>query len=77
MLLSGCVGSSQPFRPDGAAAAIPSIADVGKRIRENMTLAEEKALLDRFAEAAGAREMLDIHDLKAGPSATNKQQYPL
>jgi transposase len=36
----------------------------GGRIRENMTLAEEKALLDRFAKAAGAGEMLNIHDLK-------------
>ena len=30
-----------------------------------MTLAEEKALLARFAKAAGAGEMLNIHDLKA------------
>jgi hypothetical protein len=30
-----------------------------------MTLAEEKALLARFAKAAGASEMLNIHDLKA------------
>jgi transposase len=37
----------------------------GGRIRENMTLAEEKALLDRFAKAAGSGEMLNIHDLKA------------
>jgi transposase len=37
----------------------------GGRKRENMTLAEEKALLDRFAKAAGAGEMLNIHDLKA------------
>ena len=36
----------------------------GGRIRENMTLAEERALLDRFAKAAGAGEMLNIHDLK-------------
>ncbi len=38
----------------------------GGRKRENMTLAEEKALLARFAKAAGAGEMLNIHDLKAG-----------
>jgi transposase len=38
---------------------------IGGRMRENMTLAEEKALLDRFAKAAGAGEMLNIHDLKA------------
>ena len=30
-----------------------------------MTLEEEKALLARFAKAAGAGEMLNIHDLKA------------
>lgn len=30
-----------------------------------MTLAEEKALLARFARAAGAGKMLNIHDLKA------------
>jgi hypothetical protein len=29
-----------------------------------MTLAEEKALLTRFAKAAGAGELLNIHDLK-------------
>ena len=37
----------------------------GGRKRENMTLGEEKALLARFAKAAGAGEMLNIHDLKA------------
>jgi transposase len=37
----------------------------GGRKRENMTLEEEKALLVRFAKAAGAGEMLNIHDLKA------------
>jgi transposase len=37
----------------------------GGRKHENMTLAEEKALLARFAKAAGAGEMLNIHDLKA------------
>ena len=36
----------------------------GGRQRQNMTLAEEKALLARFAKAAGAGEMLNIHDLK-------------
>ena len=30
-----------------------------------MSLAEEKVLLARFAKAAGAGEMLNIHDLKA------------
>jgi hypothetical protein len=38
---------------------------IGGRQRENMTLAEETALLNRFAKAAGAGEMLNIHDLKA------------
>src|ERR1700716_2614380 len=37
----------------------------GGRKRENMTLKEEKALLVRFAKAAGAGERLNIHDLKA------------
>ncbi len=37
----------------------------GGRKRENMTLEEEKALLARFTKAAGAGEMLNIHDLKA------------
>ena len=37
----------------------------GGRKRENMTLKEEKALLASFAKAAGAGEMLNIHDLKA------------
>ena len=38
---------------------------IGGRQRENMTLVQEKALLSRFAKAAGAGEMLNIHDLKA------------
>ena len=37
---------------------------IGGRQRENMTLAQEKALLARFAKAAGAGDMLNIHDLK-------------
>jgi transposase len=36
----------------------------GGRVRQNMTIAEEKALLARFANAAGAGEFLNIHDLK-------------
>src|SRR5262249_59718438 len=36
----------------------------GGRIRENMTLGEEKALLKQFAKAAGAGELLNIHDFK-------------
>ena len=37
----------------------------GGRQRENMTMAAEQALLARFAKAAGAGEMLNIHDLKS------------
>jgi hypothetical protein len=37
---------------------------IGGRQRENMTLAEEEALLTRFGKAAGAGEMLNVHDLK-------------
>ena len=37
----------------------------GGRIRENMTLREERVLLAQFAKAAGAGELLNIHDLKA------------
>src|SRR5260370_3333379 len=36
----------------------------GGRIRENMTLVEEKALLGRFAKAPGAREPFNVHDPK-------------
>jgi transposase len=55
----------------------------GGRKRENMTLAEEKALLARFARAAGAGEMLNIHDLKAayekaiGHETSNSTVYNL
>ena len=38
---------------------------IGGRQRENMTLSEEEALLAQFGRAAGAGEMLNIHDLKA------------
>jgi transposase len=38
---------------------------IGGRKRENMTVAQEKALLADFAKAAGAGELLNIHDLKA------------
>jgi len=37
----------------------------GGRQRQNMTIAAEQALLARFAKAAGAGEMLNIHDLKS------------
>src|SRR3990172_87903 len=42
----------------------------GGRKRENMTLAEEKALLAGFAKAAGAGGMLNIHDLKGAYAKT-------
>ena len=51
------------FDHDGIKALKPK--PIGGRQRENMTLSEEKALLTRFANAAGAGEMLNIHDLKA------------
>ena len=37
----------------------------GGRKRENMALEDEKALLARFAKAAGAGEMLNVYNLKA------------
>lgn len=55
----------------------------GGRQRENMALAEEKALLDRFAKAAGAGEMLNIHDIKTayekaiGHETSNSTVYNL
>ena len=48
-----------------------------------MTLAEEKALLAGFAKAAGAGEMLNIHDIKAayekaiGHETSNSTVYNL
>jgi transposase len=50
------------FDQDGIKALKPKA--IGGRQRENMTVAEEKALLERFAHAAGAGELLNIHDLK-------------
>lgn len=56
---------------------------IGGRQRENMTSAEEKALLARFAKAAGAGEMLNIHDIKAayekaiGHETSNSTVYNL
>lgn len=55
----------------------------GGRQRENMPLAQEKALLARFAKAAGAGELLNIHDLKAayekaiGHATSNSTVYNL
>ena len=48
-----------------------------------MTLKAEQALLDHFAKAAGAGELLNIHDLKAayekaiGHSTSNSTIYNL
>ena len=39
-----------------------------------MTVAEEKALLTRFAKAAGAGELLNIHDLKAAQTMRSGTQ---
>src|SRR6516162_6960394 len=55
----------------------------GGRQRENMAVTEEKALLARFAKAAGAGEILNIHDLKAayekaiGHRTSNSTVYSL
>jgi transposase len=55
----------------------------GGRKRENMTIADEKALLARFGKAAGAGEMLNIHDLKEayeqaiGHKTSNSTVYDL
>jgi hypothetical protein len=47
------------------AASKPKPKPNGGRKHENMPLAEENALLARFAKAAGVGEMLNIHDLRA------------
>jgi transposase len=55
----------------------------GGRQRQNMTISEEKALLARFANAAGAGELLNIHDLKRayeqaiGHATSNSTVYDL
>jgi len=55
----------------------------GGRVRQNMTLLEEKALLSHFAKAAGAGELLNIHDLKQayeqaiGHATSNSTVYNL
>jgi transposase len=56
---------------------------IGGGQRENMTVAKERVLLARFAKAAGAGEMLNIHDLKAaygkaiGHETSNSTVYNL
>jgi transposase len=68
---------------DGGRLAALKSKPSGGRQRENMTLAEEKALLARFGNAAGAGEMLNIHDLKAacekaiGHETSNSTVYNL
>src|SRR6516164_5541296 len=49
---------------DGGGIKALKPKPIGGRQRENMTLSGEKALLAYFAKAAGAGEMLNIHDLK-------------
>ena len=49
---------------DGGGIKALKPKPIGGRQRENMMLCEEKALLARFGKAAGAGEMLNIHDLK-------------
>ena len=50
---------------DGGGIKALKPKPIGGRQRENITLCAEKALLAYFAKAAGAGEMLNIHDLKA------------
>jgi transposase len=68
---------------DGGGVRALKPKPIGGRQRENMTLSEEKALLARFGKAAGAGEMLNIHDLKAayeqaiGHATSNSTVYNL
>jgi transposase len=68
---------------DGGGIKALQSKPCGGRQRENMTLAEEKTLLAGFAKAAGAGEMLNIHDLKAayekviGHETSNSTVYNL
>ena len=73
---------SSPACDGGGLQALKSKPSGGRK-RENMTLAEERVLLARFAKAAGAGEMLNIHDLKAayerdiGHATSNSTVYNL
>jgi hypothetical protein len=49
----------------------------GGRNHENMTLAEEKALLARFAKTAGAGEMLNMGGLRESDRARDQRQHGL
>src|ERR1700751_4064584 len=43
----------------------------GGRIRENMTLKEERAFLNRFAKAAGGGLLLNVRELEAANGKAN------
>src|SRR6195256_4854941 len=68
---------------DGGGIKALKPKPIGGRQRENMTVAGEKTLLARFGKAAGAGEMLNIHDFKAayeeaiGHSTSNSTIYNL
>ena len=68
---------------DGGGIKALKPKPIGGRQRENMTLSGEKALLACFAKAAGAGEMLNVHDLKAayeqaiGHETSNSTVYNL
>ena len=68
---------------DGGGIKALKPKPIGGRQRENMTLSEEKALLARFSKAAGAGEMLKVHELKAayekaiGHETSNSTLYNL
>ena len=68
---------------DGGGIKALKSKPCGGRQRENMTVAEEKALLARFTKAAGAGEMLNIQDLKVayekaiGHETSNSTVYNL
>src|ERR1700693_2192641 len=47
----------------------------GGRKRENMTLGHEKVLLTGFAKAAGAGELLNIHDLNGAYGKGHRDEH--
>jgi transposase len=68
---------------DGGGVKALKPKPIGGCQRETIALSEEKALLARFSKAAGAGEMLNIHDLKAayeqaiGHATSNSTVYNL
>jgi transposase len=68
---------------DGGGIKALKPKPIGGRQRENMMPSEEKALLAQFSKAAGAGQMLNIHDLKAayeqaiGHATSNSTVYNL